>query len=93
MKEESKEQNKTQAETITFSTDQLMCYGVLGYEGEEMMAAITGYDLNVQFNMRIINSLADAEACADALADVFYQALMKQLIARNADFLKPHEPE
>lgn len=93
MEVEREEEMKPQAETVTFRTEELMCYGVLGYEGEEMMAAITGYDLNVQFNMRIINSLADAEACADALADVFYQALMKQLIARNADFIKPPEPE
>ncbi|WP_242053088.1 hypothetical protein [Dysgonomonas sp. GY617] len=66
-----------------------MTYGVLGYDGNEMMCAITGYDLTIAFNMRLINSLADAESCADALADVFYQALMEQLIARNADFIKP----
>ena len=56
------------------------------------MAAITGYDLNVVFNMRLINSLADAEACADALADVFYQTLMEQLISRKADFIQPPKP-
>lgn len=82
-----------ESELITFRTDELMCYGVLDYEGNEMMAAITGYDLEVRFNMRIINSLADAESCANALADVFYQALMKQLIARNASFIKPEHPE
>lgn len=86
------EENEKTPETVTFNTDELMCYGVLDYEGNEMMAAITGYGLEMRFNMRIINSLADAEACADALADVFYQALMKQLIDRNADFLKPPEP-
>ena len=86
------EENEKTSEQVTFNTDGLMCYGVLDYEGNEMMAAITGYGLDIRFNMRIINSLADAEACADALADVFYQALMKQLIDRNADFLKPPEP-
>lgn len=86
------EENEKTPETVTFNTDELMCYGVLDYEGNEMMAAITGYGLEMRFNMRIINSLADAEACADALADVFYQALMKQLIDRNANFLKPPEP-
>lgn len=57
-------------ETVSFRKDERMRYGVLGYDGNEMMAAITGYDLDVSFNMRLINSLADAEACADALADV-----------------------
>lgn len=80
---------KEQEETVSFKKSELMTYGVLGYDGNEMMCAITGYDLNIAFNMRLINSLADAESCADALADVFYQALMEQLIARNADFIKP----
>ena len=31
---------------------------------------------------------ADAEACADALADVFYQALMEQLISLKPDIAK-----
>lgn len=66
-------------------------YGVLGYEGEELMAAISGYDLSIVFNMRLINSLADAESCANGLADVFYQVLMEQLIARNSNFLQPVE--
>ncbi|WP_165020901.1 hypothetical protein [Dysgonomonas sp. ZJ279] len=83
------ENNIEQEETVSFKKSELMTYGVLGYDGNEMMCAITGYDLTIAFNMRLINSLADAESCADALADVFYQALMEQLIARNADFIKP----
>ena len=70
-------------ETVSFRKDERMRYGVLGYDGNEMMAAITGYDLDVSFN-----SLADAEACADALADVFYQALMEQLISLKPDIAK-----
>ena len=73
---------------VSFKKDERMRYGVLGYDGNEMMAAITGYDLDVSFNMRLINSLADAEACADALADVFYQALMEQLISLKPDIAK-----
>ncbi|KAA6302902.1 MAG: hypothetical protein EZS26_001072 [Candidatus Ordinivivax streblomastigis] len=85
------EDNKTVEtdETVSFKTSERMMYGVLNYDGNELMAAITGYDLNVSFNMRLINSLADAESCADALANVFYQALMEQLLARKADFIKP----
>ena len=75
-------------ETVSFRKDERMRYGVLGCDGNEMMAAITGYDLDVSFNMRLINSLADAEACADALAGVFYQALMEQLISLKPDIAK-----
>lgn len=51
-------------ETITFHTADRMTYGALGYDGNELMAFISGYDLEIKFNLRIINSLADAEACA-----------------------------
>ncbi|MBF0648598.1 hypothetical protein IR083_07185 [Dysgonomonas sp. GY75] len=76
--------------TVTFKKDELTTYGVLYYDGNEMMCAITGYDLNIAFNMRLINSIADAESCANALADVFYEALMEQLIEQKADFIKPN---
>lgn len=81
----------TGVERVSFRTEDRMTYGVMGYDGNEMMAAITGYDLSIMFNMRLINSLADAEACADALADVFYQTLMEQLIERKAQFINPPE--
>lgn len=86
---EIKKDEPEKIERVSFRTEDRMTYGVLNYDGNELMAAITGYDLNVVFNMRLINSLADAEACADALADVFYQTLMEQLIARKADFIQP----
>jgi hypothetical protein len=86
-------EEEKQNETVAFKTSERMMYGVLNYDGNELMAAITGYDLEVSFNMRLINSLADAENCADALANVFYQALMEQLLAQKADFLKPSEKE
>lgn len=74
-------------ESITFKKSERMTYGAVNYDGNELMAMISGYDLRIAFNMRVINSLADAEACADALADVFYEALMEQLIAEKSDFL------
>ena len=76
---------------VTFRTADRMMYGALGYDGNELMAVISGYDLEIKFNMRLINSLADAEACANALADVFYEALMDQLIRENKPFAKPPE--
>ena len=70
-------------ETITFRTADRMTYGALGYDGNELMAFISGYDLEIKFNLRLINSLADAEA------QVFYDALMEQLLNEKADFVKP----
>lgn len=80
-------------DTITFRVEDLTTYGVLGYDGNEFMAAISGYGLNIAFNMKLINSLADAEAMADSMANVFYEALMDQLIAQKKDFAKPPQAE
>lgn len=80
-------------DTITFRVEDLTTYGVLGYDGNEFMAAISGYGLNIAFNMKLINSLADAEAMADSMANVFYEALMDQLIAQKKHFAKPPQAE
>lgn len=87
------EENKDIDEIISFKKDELISYGVLNYEGEDLMCTISGYGLNIAFNMRLINSLTDAENCADALADVFYQALMEQLIAQKPNVIKPDVSE
>lgn len=82
------EQQKTE-DTVVFKTDDRMTYGAMNYDGTELMAVISGYDLNIAFNMRTINSLADAEAAANALADVFYEVLMDQLIEEKSYLVKP----
>lgn len=88
----SSQVDNKQEETISFKKDtERMMYGAVGYDGNELMAAITGYDLQVSFNMRLINSIADAESCANALADVFYQALMEQLIAQKPNVVQQTE--
>lgn len=82
---ETKTNQEEGQETVTFRKDDRMVYGVLNYDGNEMMAVISGYDLNIAFNMRLINSLADAENCANSMADVFYELLMEQLIGEKPD--------
>lgn len=84
------EQIKTEPdEVVSFKITDKMTYGALNYDDTELMAVISGYDLNIAFNMKTINSLADAEACANALADVFYQLLMEQLIENKSHLIKP----
>lgn len=87
------EQQHEPEETVVFKPGDRMTYGAMNYESTELMAVISGYDLNIAFNMRTINSLADAEAAANALADVFYEVLMEQLIAEKSHLVKPSEGE
>ena len=78
--------------TVTFNVEDRMRYGAVTPDGNDVMAVISGYDLNIAFNLKTINSLADAEATADALAQVFYEILMEQLISTNkSDIIKPPE--
>lgn len=66
--------------TVTFKTDDLMTYGVMSADGKEIMAAITGYNLNITFNMNLITSLSEAESCIKGMSEVFYELLMEQLL-------------
>lgn len=77
------------SEMVTFRRNDRMTYGAMNYDGTELMAVISGYDLNIAFNMRTINSLGDAEAAANALAEVFYEVLMEQLIEEKSYLIKP----
>lgn len=87
------EEQKGNEEIVSFPKDKKMMYGVLGYDGNELMAAVTGYDLDVSFNMRLINNIADAEACANALADVFYQKLIEQLLSQKPNVIPKQTEE
>lgn len=65
------------------SVSDRVTYGVQTPDGTDMMAMISGYDLKIIFNLSRINTIEDAEAMANALADVFYQNLMAQLLEEN----------
>lgn len=86
-------EKEEEQKTLTFKEDERMRYGAMNYDNTELMAVISGFDLNIAFNMRTINSLADAEAAANALADVFYELLMEQLLQEKAHLVKPFEPQ
>ena len=93
MKENNEITTEQVPETITFRTADRMTYGALGYDGNELMAVISGDDLEIKFNMRLIHSLSHADASADELAQVFYEALMEQLIQEKSEFLKTPKRE
>ena len=90
---DDKELEETLEKTVTFKVGDMMTYGVMSEDGNELLATITGFGLEIRFNMRLINSLADAEATANAMADVFYQALMEQLLAEKAEVVKQAAPK
>nr|DAI00560.1 MAG TPA: hypothetical protein [Caudoviricetes sp.] len=80
---------ENEVETVSFNVKDKIIYGVQGYDGNELMAIISGYDLHIAFNLRLINSLSDAENCANALSDVFYELLMEELISQKKGVTQP----
>lgn len=83
MAEENKHLHPDDVSLVFNSISDRTTYGVETPDGTGMMAMISGYDLKIAFDLSRINSLEDAEAAANALADVFYQNLMDQLISEN----------
>lgn len=84
---------ENEVETVSFNIKDKIIYGVQGYDGNELMAIISGYDLHIAFNLRLINSLSDAENCANALSDVFYELLMEELISQKKGVIQPNSTE
>lgn len=84
---------ENEVETVSFNVQDKTIYGVQGYDGNELMAIISGYDLHIAFNLRLINSLSDAENCANALSDIFYELLMEELISQKKGMIQPISTE
>lgn len=71
------------------SVSDRVTYAVETPDGSGIMCMISGYDLKTVFNLQLINSLEDAEAMANAIADVFYQNLVEQLLEENKTLPAP----
>lgn len=50
---------------------------------EITLAEISGYDLNIAFNMEYINSLEDVEAVVEGLGKLFRNTIMDILLANK----------
>lgn len=88
MEDQIKNEGHPDDRDLTFkSISDRVIYGVETPDGDDLMAYISGYDLKIVFNLSRINTLTDAEAVANALADVFYQNLMEQLIEENKSLI------
>lgn len=49
-------------------------------EIDKILIEISGYDLQVNFNMEYINSIADVEAAVSGVGDLFRQIIMDKLL-------------
>lgn len=77
------ESNPEDVDLLFKSISDRVTYAVETPDSTDLMALISGYALKTVFNLSRINTIEDAEAMENALADVFYQNLMAQLLEEN----------
>ena len=55
-------------------------FTVRNADNNEILVEISGYDLQVNFNMEYLNSIQDVEAAVSGIGDVFRQIIMEKLL-------------
>lgn len=55
-------------------------FTVRNADNDEILVEISGYDLQVNFNMEYLNSIQDVEAAVSGIGDVFRQIIMEKLL-------------
>lgn len=55
-------------------------YNVINEEINKTLVEISGYDLQINFNLEYINSIEDVEAAVEGLGSLFRQIIMDKLL-------------
>lgn len=55
-------------------------YHVKSERNNEVMVEISGYDLNIAFNMEYINCIEDIEAAVDGIGQLFREIITEKLL-------------
>lgn len=55
-------------------------YNVVNEEINQTLVEISGYDLQINFNMEFLNSIEDVEAALEGLSDLFRNIIMDKLL-------------
>lgn len=55
-------------------------FNVINQEIQKTLVEISGYDLQIKFNLEYLNSIADVEAAIDGLSKLFREIIMEKLL-------------
>lgn len=55
-------------------------FTVKNADNDEILVEISGYDLQINFNMEYINSVQDVEATVEGIGNLFRQIIMDKLL-------------
>ena len=56
---------------------------IMDESGQVPLAEISGYDLDIVFNMREINSIEEAEEACGAMAEALFRMMFQQLLEES----------
>lgn len=56
---------------------------VINEEINQVLVHISGYDLQINFNMQFLKSIEDVEAACSGITQLFRDMIMEQLLHRN----------
>lgn len=67
--------------TVTFKTiTDLTTLSVINTDTKQTMVEISGYNLQVNFNMQYINSVEDVELAVKGISDLFRRTILDKLL-------------
>ena len=73
--------NVKEEPTITFDLlSDKRVISVVSEEAEKTLVEISGYDLEIKFNMEYINSVEDVEQAVAGIGDLFRDLIMESLL-------------
>lgn len=58
-------------------------YNVVNQEIDKVLIEISGYDLQINFNMEYLKSVEDIEAAIEGLGNLFRDIIMEQILAHK----------
>lgn len=56
---------------------------VINADTKQVLVHISGYDLQINFNMQYLKSVEDVEAACNGIAQLFRDVIMNKLLERN----------
>lgn len=80
MDEIKRQENSDEPNVIFKAYTDMIRFEIKEKESENIMCVISGYDLDIDFNMDAIKSADDVETCISGLSSLFRDYIMEKLI-------------
>lgn len=55
-------------------------FNIINKESQQTLVEISGYDLQIKFNMEYLNTIADVESAIEGLGKLFREIIMERLL-------------